>query len=66
MNKQNRNRLRYREQTDNCQMEGHGELGEKVKVLRSTNWQLEYSYGDVKYSIGSIVNNIVITVYGAM
>ena len=33
----------------------------KVKGLRSTNWQLQNSHGDVKYSIGNIVNNVVIT-----
>ena len=31
---------------------------EKVKGLRSTNWLLENSYGDVKYSTGNVVNNI--------
>ena len=34
----------------------------KVKGLRSTNWYLENSYGDIKYSIGNIVNNILITI----
>ena len=28
------------------------------------NWLLQYRHGDVNYSIGSIVNNIIITVYG--
>ena len=36
----------------------------KVKGLKSTNWQLQNSHRDVKYSIGNIANNIVITVYG--
>ena len=35
-----------------------------ITGLRSTNWSLQNSHGDVKYSIGNIVNNIVITVYG--
>ena len=37
----------------------------KVKGLRSTEWQLQNSHGDVKYSIGNRVDNIVIIVYGA-
>lgn len=40
-----------------------GRLGEKVKVL-STNWQWENSYGDINYSLGGIVYNIVITTHG--
>ena len=36
----------------------------KMKRLRSTHWQSQNSYGDVKYSIGNIVTNIII-VYGA-
>lgn len=36
-------------------------MGEKVKRLRSTN---KNSHGDVKYSVGNIVNNIVISMYG--
>ena len=35
---------------------------ETVKGLRSTNWLLQNSHGNVKYSIGDTVNNIVITV----
>ena len=35
-----------------------------VKGLRRTNWQLQNSHKDVKYSIGNIVSNIVITTYG--
>ena len=35
----------------------------KVKELRSTNWWLQNSQGDIKYGIGNIVNNIVGTVY---
>ena len=38
-------------------------MGKKVRGLRSTNWQLQNSHGDVKYSIGNIVNSIVITVW---
>ena len=37
----------------------------KVKGFRSTNWYLQNSHGDVKYSLGNMVNNIVITMYGA-
>ena len=40
-------------------------MGEEVRGLRSTNWQLQNIHGDVKYSIGNIVSNIVMTVYGA-
>ena len=43
-----------------------GELGDwirKVKGLRSINRFLQNSHGDVKYSIGNIVNSIVITVW---
>lgn len=36
-------------------------MGEKVKRLRSTN---KNCHGDVKYSIGNTVNNIVISMYG--
>ena len=32
---------------------------------RSTDQQLQNSHGDVKYSLGNIVSNIVITTYGA-
>ena len=45
-----------------------GELGvwvEKVKGLRSTNWILQNSHREVKYSIRSIVNNIEVTMHGA-
>ena len=42
---------------------GVRELGEKVKRLRSTNCQLQNDHGDVTYSLGNIVNN-VITMYG--
>lgn len=35
----------------------------KVKGLRSMNWQLQNSLGDVKYSIGKIGGHIVITMY---
>ena len=36
----------------------------KVKELRTTNWLLQNTHGDVKNSIGNIVNNTVITMYG--
>ena len=35
-----------------------------MKGLRRTYWQLQNSHRDVKHSIGNIVGNIVITVYG--
>ena len=39
MNKQNRNRLRYREQTDGWQIGGRlGGWVKKVKVVKTTNW----------------------------
>ena len=37
----------------------------KVKGLRTINWELQSSHGDGKYSIGSVVSNIVIPMYGA-
>ena len=49
---------RYIKQTDGCQREGGWEAGWKGEGLRSTNWYLQNSPGDVKYSIGNIVNNI--------
>ena len=52
----------YREQTDG-QM--GGELVGKVRGLRGTNWQLQNQYGNVKHSMGNIVNSIVITMCGA-
>ena len=36
----------------------------KGKGLRSTNWQLQNSHGDIKYSLGNIVNTIVMTIHG--
>ena len=41
-----------------------GILGEKVKGLRSTNWLLQNSHGDVRYSIGNTANDIVVTMCG--
>ena len=62
INKQNRNRPIDREQTDSCwvgrKLEG---WVKKVKGLRSTNLQLQNSHRDVQYSIGNIVNNVLIT-----
>ena len=37
----------------------------KVKVLRHTNWYLKNSNGDKKYSIGNVINNIVVTMDSA-
>ena len=56
---------RYRKQTDGCQRGGVGGWAKKVKGLRSTNWQLQTSHGDGKYSLRNTVNNITITMYGA-
>ena len=42
-----------------------GRRVEKGKGLRSINWELQNSHRDVKYSIGNVVNNIVITMDGA-
>ena len=36
----------------------------KFKGLRSTNWLLQNSLGDVKYGIGNIVNSILISMRG--
>ena len=44
---------------------GDRSMGRLVKRLRNTKWSLQNSHGDVKYSIGNIVNSIVITRYGA-
>ena len=41
-----------------------GEMGKKGKALRNSNWLLQNSHGDVKYSIENIVNNSLITMYG--
>ena len=67
MNKQNRNRLiaRYKEYFNGCQVErGLEGWVKKLKGLRSTNWQLQNSGEDVKCSIGSIVNSVIIIMYG--
>ena len=66
MNKQNKQTHRCEEQTDDWQMQGWlGAWVKKLKGLRSTDWQLQNSHGDVKYSTGKTVNNSVITTYGA-
>ena len=44
--------------------EGVGMMGKRVKGLRNTNW-LQNSHRNVKFSIGNIVNNIVVAIYGA-
>ena len=36
----------------------------KVKGLRRTIWLLQNSHGDIKYSIGNIVNSMLITMHG--
>lgn len=40
-----------------------GDGWEKVRGLGSTNWQVQNSHREVKYSIGNIVHNIVIAMY---
>ena len=37
----------------------------KEKLLISTNWWLLNSHRNVKYGVGNIVNNIIITTYSA-
>ena len=62
----NQNRNRFTD-TENILMAVRWGLGgwvTKVKGLRSTSLLLQNSHGDVKYSIGNIVNNILITMYG--
>ena len=36
-----------------------------MKGLKSTDWWLQNGHRDAKYSIGNVVNDIVITMYGA-
>ena len=56
---------RYRELFDSCQMgQGLVECVKKVKELRSTDWLLQNSFMDVNYSIGNIVNNILVSMNG--
>ena len=38
---------------------GCEEMGEEVKGLRSTNWQLQNSPGDVKYSTKKIGTTVI-------
>ena len=46
-----------REHFDGCQMGGRGGgKDEEVRRLRSTNWQVQNSHRDVKYSIGNGVD----------
>ena len=48
--------MECREGFDDCQMGGvFRVMGDEVKGLRSTNWYLQNSNGDVKYSIGNRV-----------
>ena len=65
-NKQNSTRLIH---TENKLMVVRGKaswgVDEKVKRLRSTDQLLQNIHGDTKYSIGNIVNNVIITMYGA-
>ena len=43
---------------------GASGMAKKVKGLSSTNRSLQNDQGDIKYSIGNIVINIVITTNG--
>ena len=54
----------YREYFNGCQIGGGGGWLKKFKGLRSTNWLLQNSLGDVKYGIGNIVNSILISMRG--
>ena len=56
---------RYGEYFDGCQLAGIlvGWL-KKLKGLRSINCLSQNSHGDIKYSIGITVNNIVIIING--
>ena len=52
---------RFREHFDCCQMEGRLEgWVKKVRGLRSTNWLLQNSHGDINYRIENTVNNLII------
>ena len=56
---------RHREHFDGGQIRRWlGGWAKKVKGLRSTNSLLQNSHEDVKYSIGNLVNNIPIIMYG--
>ena len=45
--------------------EGLGDWVEKVKALRSTDWCLQNSHRDVKYSTGNVINVFNIVLYMA-
>lgn len=51
---------KYRGHSNGCQMGGG------LKGLTSINWQLQNRHGDIKYSIGNIVNNSLIAMYGVL
>ena len=44
---------------------GVGRLDKKGEGIKKYNWYLQNSPRDVKYILGNIGNNIVITMYGA-
>ena len=53
---------RYGEHINGCQMGGgFGEWAKMVKGLTSTNWFLQNTDGDVKYSIDNVVNSLITT-----
>ena len=39
-------------------------MGVEGEGIGSTNWLLQNCPGDVMYSIGNIVNNVLVTMYG--
>ena len=43
---------------------GAGGISGKDEEIKKYKWKLQNSQRDVKYSIGNIVNNILITMYG--
>ena len=56
------NRHRFRQHFDSCCMGGVAVIGEKGEGIKKYNWGLQSIRGGVKYSVGSTVNNTVITV----
>ena len=56
----------YGEHFDGCQMGGGCKrMFEEVRRLKSTNWYLQNSHGDVKYSIGNgVAKEVICTTQG--
>ena len=56
----------YRDQAGDCQKGARvGDWVTGVKGLRSTEWQLWNSHGEVKGSTGNVIGSIVMAVCGA-